>query len=586
MTSNYINKSTNLISLFQNKEREQADNVNRRIYTAPPVVKNSAEGDLYVKSKSKTKRILFGSTIASTIFTAGIFGLLLAKGIHGGTLSVWGNKLAKDIQSSSAVKHQNFSSKSKYYAKKGAKKVIDGMQGVSNFTAIKDWLCDKLFRTNKVTTKFTEKTTSGFKKVVDKTLGKKYNKVEISLKDFSSLLREYKIQDLKSLSPSVKSEAVNIKGVTKTLGEWIEILEQQTQRLETTFDKNFSLGARIKRDANRSKLLNDLSQKIKNRFFKNKKSLFDIKNYKTYATEELSRPAQEKLKDEILAAKKELTNNIEYISEGIKTNLNSLLNNIKPDDSSSLKLLNLIKKKLELFKKCSGNNEAIVRENISKEITSMLKNLDNSLSGKKYSVKEKEIIKGLINQTTESVTAAAGNHSKGALEEIMTILNGLKNSKYLTENAYKEYSKLSKKISTGLEKASDLEIGEYFLKQAELKVGSAPTDVLSVLFPIGASTYAIAKADNKDERVSAALTTCIPLVGTFAAFVYGTTKMLSGAKNLIFSLCSGALLGIIGDYCDKLYKKSGSIEGVVKEEYNKLWTGLETQMQKFEESKK
>ena len=121
------------------------------------------------------------------------------------------------------------------------------------------------------------------------------------------------------------------------------------------------------------------------------------------------------------------------------------------------------------------------------------------------------------------------------------------------------------------------------MKQAELKVGSAPTDVLSVLFPIGAGALAISTSDNKDERVSAVLTTCIPLVGTFATFVYGTVKMFSGAKNLLFSLSTGALISLFGNYMDKLYKKykdTGSIVNVVKNEYDHLVTEITPQYAK------
>ena len=115
------------------------------------------------------------------------------------------------------------------------------------------------------------------------------------------------------------------------------------------------------------------------------------------------------------------------------------------------------------------------------------------------------------------------------------------------------------------------------MKQAELEVGSAANDVLSILLPVGVGAYSIAKGDDKEERVSAVLTTCIPLVGTFATFVYGTAKMFSGAKNLIFSAVSGIALGKLGNYCDKLYKEyksSGSVVQVAKDEYDKFWTDL------------
>lgn len=573
---NYNSKQFgDIFSLFPKYELEQA-----KCTSIPASIKVSSalEDKVDISRKgTKARKIIFGSTLATTIVSAGLVGLFFAKGLHGSIFKRFSNytdKLSREIQDSESTK--TLSKKIGLYTKKGIKKVIDTMQAASNFTAIKDSASDAALRTTKAGTKFAEGSKSGFKKVVDSTLGKKYHTVDIGISDLTSLLKQYNIKNLSNLSEAQKLEQISIKGVSKPLGEWIKILSEQTQKLETSYAQGFSLGARRLRAQKRTTLLSGISQKVRGKFF-SKKGLFDIQNYKTYVTEDVSKSAQKELQDDIIKARKQVTNNIQQIYDGLKNRLNGFSQVIKPDDTASIKTLGTLTEKLEAFKNCSGKNEVQAREKISSELSSLINETLNSLkSNSLYTPEEQAALTKHLKGITNSLMSVSES-KKGALEEIMTILKGLNGSKLLSDKDMKEYASLSKKISKGLTKASELEIGEYFLKQAELEVGSAPTDVLSVLFPIGVGAYSIAKGDNKEEKISATLTTCIPLVGTFATFVYGTTKMLSGAKNLAFSLISGIVLSKIGNYCDKLYKKyksSGSVVKVAQEEYNKFWTEI------------
>lgn len=538
------------------------------------------------KPFSKAKKILFGSTIASTILSVGVVSMILAKGVHGSSfkkLAKLKEHLVKEIQETSISSTKDLANKTALYAKKGTKKTIDGLQATSNFTAIKDWLCDKALRTNKATAKFADGTKNLFKKIVDKTLGKKYNKVEINVKDLTSLLKHYNISNLSMLDDAQKMKSITIKGTTKPLSEWLEILSSQTQKLETSYDKGFSLGARKLRSQKRSQLLSGIKDKIEEKFFKNK-GLLKASNYKTYVTEDVSSAAQQELKADILRAKKQVTNNIGSIHDNIKGQISKFSQSINPEDKFSVDLLHTLKQQLEQFKSCSGSTEEKTRKEIARQITGCIDDAYAVIkNNSRYSrSQQEEIIKNLEGIKTSLMSTNSG--SKGALEEIMTILKGLNTAelgnggrKIISDAEFKEFSKLSSKISKGLEKATDLEMGEYFLKQAELEVGSAATDVFSVLFPVAAGTYAVAKGDDKDEKISAVLTTCLPLVGTFATFVYGTTKMLSGAKNLIFSGVSGIVLSKLGSYCDKLYKKykaEGSVVKVAKDEYENFMTDI------------
>jgi len=547
---------------------------------------------------SKKKKILFGSTIASSILTAGVVSLFILKGQRGGflknKLSNWSTQLGRDIHDASQNGINGILAKIDYNLKKGTKKVLDFLQSSSNFNTFKDHGANTLLHTNKVTGAFADKSTSAFKRVVDKTLGKKYSRVEMNVRNISTMLKECDIKTLRALSPEQQAQKITIKNKTQTLAQWIDDLERQVSRLEVFYDGGFSAGARKSRDIKRTGLLADLPDKINKRFFSSKKALFDVNNYTTYATEDLAKPAQEELRRQIINSRKHVSNSIPYISEEIKSSISNVSGIIKPDDVKTREALQTLRKHLQTFRACSGKMEDAHRTEISKKMISLIDDVVKGVSDNGvYSENEKKLIKSLLEEAQASIGATSNGSSKGALQEIMTILKGLNSSsvkvngqKIVSNSDYKAFSKISDKIASGLKDATDLEAGEYFLKQAELKVGSAPNDVLSVLLPIGVGAYSIGKADDKDERISATLTTCIPLVGTFATFVYGTVKMLSGAKNLAFSTISGLALSALGNYADKLYKEyksSGSISNVVKTEADKLWTGLEPQLKQFEE---
>ncbi|MCD7879968.1 MAG: hypothetical protein LUG16_08570 [Candidatus Gastranaerophilales bacterium] len=574
--SNINNTNSNIFSEFPKYELKTSSNI-------AAVNMNKKEPMAYdlvtlKKRQNNKKKILFGSTLASSIFTAGVFGLIFLKGGHGSSfkkLSKISENLAEKILESSNKQTKNITHKAAYNGRKAAKKGIDGLQAVSNFTAIKDMIADKIFKTNKVTRKFADKSTESFKKVVDNALGSKYDKVGIKVKNLTSSLNQFHLENINNLDAAQKAQKIEIKGVTLTLGEWAEKLGYHSDNLVKTFDENFSMGARKSRDNKRMKLIENLPEQIRERFFKDNKISFNSKNFATYATDDLTKEAQKELKKEIMSAKESITNNIPSVHEHIKSVVSDFSKSLKPDDAKSRETLSILKTEIENFKNCSGAAEAKERKEISAKITKITSGLIKNLKESSlYNEAEKKSILKQINEINSTVIKTNTQGSKGSLEEIMTILKGLNDANItISDNEFKEFSKLSKAISKDLNKAANLETGEYFLKQAEMKVGSAPTDVLSVLLPTGVGAYAVAKGDNKDERVSAALTTCIPLAGTFATFVYGTSKMFSGPKNLIFSLVSGALLNKAGTYCDKLYKNyksTGSVSNTVKGEYDRI----------------
>ena len=351
------------------------------------------------KKKKARRKILFGSTIASTILTAGIAGLFLFKGVHGSAfknkLAQYTRKLQNDIQETSQLAAKDIPTRVIYHTKRGIKKVLDLLQASSNITTFKDYGSKQLLNKTKPTKTFADKTTKMFKKVVDNTLGKQYDLVEVDISKLTSRLQQHDIAELRKLDAS---QIIEIKGKSQTLGKWLDELEAQTGIIGKTFSENFTEGARLSRDARRMTELKDLPQKIHERFFKNgKKSLFNIKNYQTYATEDLSKGIQTKFADEIVQAQRKITNSIEAITAKIKTNITSFADDINPSDESSKKLVSSLKELIDKFKNCSGANEIADRNKISKEITSILKDLSDSVtSSSLYTSSEQAKIKTYI----------------------------------------------------------------------------------------------------------------------------------------------------------------------------------------------
>ena len=88
-----------------------------------------------------------------------------------------------------------------------------------------------------------------------------------------------------------------------------------------------------------------------------------------------------------------------------------------------------------------------------------------------------------------------------------------------------------------------------------MRLGSAPTDVLSIVGTVGAVGYYVNKADGKDEKISASLKYGIPAIGAIATSLYCTARLISGGKAMFFGLISGWAINKVGEAVDNVRKK-------------------------------
>ena len=179
--------------------------VNNEKKQAVPIAQMSIQDSLDIhleKGEKKKRKILFGSTIASTILTASVLSLFLGKGVHGSSLSKLVSKFSAIVPKMNKTQGGNITQAITYHSKKTVKRIVDTLQATANFTAMKDFGCDKALRLTKPTAKFADVTRDFFRKVSDKTLRKQYKAAEVGVKGFASTITECTAKNIRGLSES------------------------------------------------------------------------------------------------------------------------------------------------------------------------------------------------------------------------------------------------------------------------------------------------------------------------------------------------------------------------------------------------
>ena len=285
-------------------------------------------------------------------------------------------------------------------------------------------------------------------------------------------------------------------------------------------------------------------------------SFKDVRNFKsknmwqTFIAEDYMLPAKMKLANKTSVLRQAITHDIVDNYKATKKALDNIQKFISPADSATNDILAELRKNLNSYKKLSGDNELVQRNVLNKEISANLKKLSDC-----YGRKSKEF--GYNSEAVNSIASyvaevedVIAKSSKGELQEILTIYK-----KYLPR---KEYLKLKSQVESAiksLDNSIDIETVQYVDKARDLRLGSAPTDVLSIVGTVGAVGYYLNKADGKDEKISASLKYGIPAIGAIATSLYSTARLISGGKSMAFGIVSGMIISKIGEAVDNLRKK-------------------------------
>lgn len=300
-------------------------------------------------------------------------------------------------------------------------------------------------------------------------------------------------------------------------------------RVKRIFEKNFSVGESLKRINKTKDCYKNLDEKFWEKSFKDFKNMAKDKNtYSSFIAEKMMAGDKTKLFSEVSNNKAAIQFSFKDDYNNLKTLADEIQGMIDPFNKKTMPVLDNIKKNLDTFNKKHSQNakEAILND---------LENLTAFVEDKKIAEQFRKSI--------ESVPKT----KLGRLQSLLEMYKG-----ELSEKDYKKLERQVNKAIKSLDKSTTLETNNLFDKRRDLKIGSAPTDMLTLLTTFATVGIGLGRAENSDERKSAALKFGIPAIGTVLTTMYGTLKMFTTAQSLVFGAITGLVINKIGEAADNL----------------------------------
>lgn len=512
------------------------------------------------KNNNSGRRKLFGiiGISAGSVLLLGIIGLFtLSKGFSGNVARRL-TKISEDAKKkiyelTAQSKELTSSQKMKLKIHKTVQHGADALQASSNISAVKDSLMLHMLKKLHIDSAI-DKINNVFKKITLKTKNNSYKTAEYSVIDFCNYLKDIAKQ---KNSPE---------------------LAQKAKQIMSEYMRHFSSEQHIKRSENAWQKMSGLHDEVFNALFKKEGGFFrNLKQMRSYVTTDLIAKDRKVVFDNVNASKAKISNSLSDVNTNIKQALNNLKISVNPNNKKAVNIVKEISSILESHRALSGTGEKEGRKILFGKIQLLLDELATVAGG---DIKSKEALK-LANERIERLRAALSenSYSKGYAQEAVTTVKHLfEQEGGRNSEAYKKAVKYLEKMNTDLNTAIRHENNAYE-KLAELRVGSAPADILGILGPTVLGTALVVNSKDTDERISKTLTQGIPILGGVATTYYGTTRGFTGAKNLILGLVTGWVLNVIGSKTDELVKKYRVEQNKLKaafESFTKLQTQKKT----------
>ncbi len=492
------------------------------------------------EEEKKENNHKLGKTIAISALVVG-FGTLavLSGGLNKGTaklLNRWKLKLEQKMAKGSRFKN--------FYRFTAGKidTFLAKTESINNFTTLKDVAFQRLMWGKDGSRSFTRKIHEGVTKFFDRISRKTVNSSYSNTYDKFAGLTEY--------FASVNEKVLSRRGNDPKYANIIENINRRIATVNTNLDKGFGINARNERLKEIQKASDGLFE-----FFWDA-SLSDVRNFKSknmwqsFIAEDYLIPAKLQLGNKAGLLRQAITHDINDNYKATIKALDNIQKFVNPSDMSTNDILNCLRNNLNKYKKLSGKEEIVQRNELNKEIITNLRKLGDNFTEMSSKYNYNSDAAKAISKYVSEVENIISKSSKGELQEILTLYKGI-----LPRS---EYLKLKAKVNSAiksLDKSIDIETIQYFDKARDLKLGSAPTDVLSILGAVGAVGYYLNKAESKDDKYSVSLRYGIPAIGAIATSLYCTARLVSGGKAMLFGLLSGWAMNKAGVVVDDARKK-------------------------------
>ena len=441
----------------------------------------------------------------------------------------------------------------KFYSKmlKWTRKKAEQSRSVNNFTSFKDLLFKKLMYKTKFTAKIHDGITTFFERLSRSTVNSRYRAFESS---YASLGRKLDKIELKE-----PQKVITINGVTGTAEDWLRVADDYRATIGQKLEAGFGESARLSRYKTMKELNVGLEEKVleksreglsaEAKLTDNFAALKNSDVAQSFIAEDILAPDKLNMNRSVNALRREITQNIDDNYKLVRALIDDIKKCIEPNDNLSKETIKLMEGHLLAYKKLSGPMEVQYRKSAVEGTFSCIDAFRKTMERNILSY-DKETQKSVIVALNE-IEKILLYDKKGEFQDLLTIYKNI-----LPE---KEYVKIRSEVNsvTGkLDKAISTETDEFFDKIRDLKLGAAPTDVLTILTSLGSVGLGLSMAKDRDDRISASLKYGIPVVGGIATTLIMTASLVSGFKGMAAGILSSFLLSEMGDAADKFRKNA------------------------------
>lgn len=336
----------------------------------------------------------------------------------------------------------------------------------------------------------------------------------------------------------------------KTAKDWLDEIETLKTTIRRTWNANYGARTREERYSKIKNGMTNLTDEVWEATAGNLNNLSKKEMYESFIAEDKLSAKKLKLMTDTLSSRYVITRDIDDIYKSTVDVVDSMTSFIKTRDKSSRDIIKNLRLKLEDWKKLSGKEEMSKRTSLHEEINTLLKQLSSSIKDNKrtygYNPETVKLLEANINE----IGNIMGESGKGALQEIYTIYK-----KLLPKEDYVKLKHSTSRNIKYLDDAISKETNSFFDMMRDLTLGSAPTDILSILGAIGAIGIGLSKAENKDQQNTVLLKAGIPAVGAIATSLYFSASLVSGGRAMMYGAISGLAISKLGSMLDNYRKK-------------------------------
>ena len=467
--------------------------------------------------KTNNIKIIGYSVAGAVVLTAGTIFFLLKGGPKGFSKAMKNakNYFETKLAESALSKNKN-AGKRTIVMSKIFNNAFKHADAVNNFTTLKDLLFKKIMNITPISGKIHDSITKLFLKIGARAVRKSYGIATEKLAQSINLTNSSVIKNSTSLN-----EIIKINGVEKTKKEWLSEIAKLNTEIVDNHNKSFGSDTVSKRYHD---IINIIPKKLLDKF-KHVKTLFNKDNITRFAADNAVYEDKMNLRTEILKGRNKISYNPNNLFNEANEIILNIAKNLKNKDLSELgEIRNLIKDYIK-----SGTDNIEIKERIFE----LIEKFDKQHKG--TNVYE---LKNLIN-----------NYRQGLIERILEIQKVLcsKDDYRIIEKTYKGYLKT-------LDKSIRIESEDFINKLRDLTMGSAPTDVLTMLGSLFVLGYELVKSEDNKQRQSIALKYGFPALSGIAVSLYCNANLFAGSKSLIVGGVSTFLLNRSGKWLDDKLK--------------------------------